>query len=177
MTKARIILAWAALFGATVAVRSFITSRHPGKSTPAPVMMDDGMPALDAKPRRAHPLSAEPTLPIGSTVDKAVSEYVIAHVAGLKFCRRFVMLRSTRASEYFEISFSFDAKNARDGAVPLTGVAFERSSLELLPIERECIQKEFQRFVIPTDSLGVDIKTLGRVFYRFCFKNLAYSST
>lgn len=163
------VFVWIGLFAATLggrvlATRSDTTNVAKAKAAGAASEQsaEEALAELRSNPRR-NAFSIDESAE-SEAVERAVSAYIRGHDSGLRQCRRIIMNRPTRASEYFEVSFE---PRVAGSVVHLENVELERSSLLLTKADEDCILAAFNKIELPMQQAPD-----GRVAHLFCFRAL-----
>lgn len=175
----RLALVWIALFIATFTVRKLTAAQGPERKANPEQEARVAMAELESQPRRTNPLSLNMSAAANDDgiVGSRLDPYLREHETELRVCRSVIMLRSARPSEYFEVSFVLEPEEGSTAGDRVADVVLERSSLQVTPLERACIERAFHNFVLPRQAAQpAATSDPSRSFYRFCFRTLARAS-
>ena len=160
------VVVWCLLFGTTVGIHSLLA--HPKAKSSAEVPADDLITRalFEATPMKTV---SENQISYSGELDNELNAFLHEprKDSGLRRCRRMIMPRSDRNSEYFEVSF-IPRRAPPASAATLEDVIVERASIRLTSIEDDCIRRQFNNM-----SVNEFTPRNGRVRYKFCFKRLS----
>lgn len=177
---AGLLIAWASLFGITY----IVLSKQGADDASASIAADpeaeaqtvfESLLRLPTTSKTAELVDLEDAAPAFSS---GLNKQLFEQKSIFKPCKSAAMARSTRKTEYFEVSFSLAetplASSVLATPAPrdfeVTDIRLERSTMQLTPDELECVIVGFEAIEVRLE-VGEDDVPAGRIRFVFCFTN------